>query len=79
VPEDDGVVRVQPGRQIVQYEAEHVVGQVVGPVAVGDHLVVGDDEVEEVTLLLEPDAFGEAAEVVTEVQRAGGSLARDDA
>ena len=52
---------------------------VAGTVAVGDHLVVGDDHEELVTLALQPDAVGQRAEVVAEVQGAGRPVAGEDA
>ena len=73
--EDHGLVRVDAGGHVVEHQVEHVVLDVLGGVAVGDHLVVGDDDVRVDAALLHGDTLTDRAEVVAEVQPAGRTVA----
>ena len=42
--EDDGLLGIDAAGQVVHHHVVHVVLDVLGGVAIGDHLVVGDDD-----------------------------------
>ena len=73
--EDHGLLGVDAAGEVVDDHVENVVLNVLGRVAVGDHLVVGDDYVRADAHLLQADAIDERAEVVPEVQTAGRAVA----
>ena len=73
--EDHGLFRVDAGGHVVEHQVEHIVLDVLGGVAVGDHLVVGDDDVRVDAALLHGDTLTDRAEVVAEVQPPGRSVA----
>ena len=73
VGEDRGPVGVDPGGELVEQHLPDVAGQVAREVAVGDDLVVGDHEIGLDAERLQADPVGQGAEVVAEVQGAGGS------
>ena len=77
VGEDHGLCRVDAAGQVVEQHVCHVVGDVLGRVAVGDDLVVGDDDVGLDAGVLQRDAPGQGAEIVPEVQAPGGPVARE--
>ena len=72
---DHGLVRVDAGGHVVEHQVEHIVLDVLGGVAVGDHLVVGDDDVRVHATVLHGHALADGAEVVAEVQTAGRTIA----
>ncbi len=72
---DHGLFRVDAGRHVVEDEVEHVVLDVLGGVAVGDHLVIGDDDIGVHALVLHFHAAAQRAEVVAHVQTAGRPVA----
>ena len=72
---DHGLVRVDAGGHVVEHQVEHIVLDVLGGVAVGDHLVVGDDDVRVHATVLHGHALADGAEVVAEVQTAGRTVA----
>ena len=73
--EHHGLVRIDAGGHVVEHQVQHVVLDVLGGVAVGDHLVVGDDDVRVDAALLHGDTLTDRAEVVAEVQPAGRAVA----
>ena len=73
--EDDGLLRIDAAGQIIDDHVVHVVGDV--GVAVGDHLVVGDDDARANAQVLQRDALADGAEVVAHVQTARGAVARE--
>ena len=73
--EDHGLVRVDAGGHVVEHQVEHVVLDVLGGVAVGDHLIVGDDDVGVHSAVLHGHAFANGSEVVAQMQAAGRSVA----
>ena len=75
VGEHHGLVRVNAGGHVVEHQVQHVVLNVLGGVAVGDHLIVGDDDVRVHAALLHGDALANRAEVVAQVQAAGRPVA----
>ncbi len=77
--EDDRAVRVDAGREVLGDQHPNPIAQRAGPVPVGDHLVVGDDNSDGATGFLQPYPVGQSAEVVPEVQRPGRPVAGDDA
>ncbi|CPU65399.1 Uncharacterised protein [Mycobacteroides abscessus] len=79
VGEDGRAGGVDPGREVVEDDLAHGGAQVSGVVAVGDDLVVGDDEHDLDAVVLQPDAVREGAEVVPEVQRARRAVTGEDA
>ena len=74
--EDDGLLRVDPAGQVVHDHVVDVVLDVLGGVAVGDHLVVGDDDARGDAHVLQGHALLDGAEVVAHVEPAGGTVAR---
>ena len=75
VGEDHGLLRVDAAGEVVDDHVEHVVLDVLGRVAVGDHLVVCDDDVRADAHFLQAHAVYERSEVVAEVQTAGRAVA----
>ena len=55
-------------------QVAHVAGDVAGDLAVGDHLVVGDQLPDLGAAVLEAEAVADRAEVVADVQRAGRTV-----
>ena len=78
VGEDGRAVGVDADGEVVRHEALDIAGQARGRIAVGDRLVVGDEDEELGALLLQRDPVLERAEVVAEVERAGGAVAGED-
>jgi hypothetical protein len=70
VREDHRRCRVDADREVVGDEPLDVVGKPDGRVAIGDRLVVGNQDIELDTEALEADPVLERAEVVADVQRA---------
>lgn len=79
VREDRRAGRIDPGGEVVQDKPVDGIGEVADAVAVGDHLVVGDHEEDLDAGPLEAHPVGECAEVVAQMQRAGGPVAGQDA
>ena len=75
--EDDGLLGIDAAGQVVHHHVVHVVLDVLGGVAIGDHLVVGDDDARGYAHVLQRDAFADGAEVVAHVQTARGTVARE--
>lgn len=76
--DDGGGRRIDPDREIVESHLEHVPSHQLGLLGVvGQRLYVGDQHVRRVRSL-ELDPILERADVVTEVQGAGGPVARED-
>ena len=73
--EDDGLLGVDSAGQVIDHHVVHVVGDVGGRVAVGDHLIVGDDDAGGDAEVLQRHAFPDRAEVVSQMQAARGSVA----
>jgi hypothetical protein len=78
VGEDRGRGRVDAGGQIVQDQPENRWVERPDAFAVRDDLVVGDDEEDLDAGALQAHAVGERAEIVAQVQRAGGTVAGQD-
>ena len=74
VGEHHGLGRVDAGGHVVEHEVQHVVLDVLSGVAVGDDLVVGDDDVGVHAAVLHGHALLDGAEVVAEVQAAGRAV-----
>ena len=72
---DHRLVGVQAAGQVVDDHVVDVVLDVVGAVAVGDDLVVGDEHVGVHAHVLQLDTALEGTEVVAQVQAAGGAVA----
>jgi len=72
--EDHRLLGVDAGGHVVQHEIEHVVVDVLGGIAVGDHLVVGDDDIRVHAEILHGDTLADGAEEVAEMQTAGGAV-----
>ena len=75
--EDDGLLGVDAAGQVVHHHVVHIVLDVLGGIAIGDHLVVGDDDACGYAHVLQRDAFADGAEVVAHVQTARGTVARE--
>ena len=73
------VLWVEPRGQVVEDRLVYVGADGVGGVAVGEHLVVGDDDERGRAQVLDAHAVGHGAEQVADVQGAGGPLAGEDA
>lgn len=65
--------------EIVQQQFTDIAGQVPDTVAVGDHLVVGDDHEDLHPSALKSNTVREGAEVVAQMQCARGPVAGEDA
>ena len=72
---DHGLVGVDTAGKVVHDHVVHVVLDVLGGVAVGDDLVVGDEHVGLGAHVLQLHAALEGAKVVAQVQAAGGAVA----
>ena len=72
--EDHGLLGVDAAGKVVHDHVEDVVLDGLGGVAVRDHLVVGDDDVGMDAHLLQAHAVNQRAEVVAQVQAAGGAV-----
>ena len=72
---DHGLVGVDTAGKVVHDHVVHVVLDVLGGVAVGDDLVVGDEHVGLSAHVLQLHAALEGAKVVAQVQTAGGAVA----
>ena len=72
---DHGLVGVDAAGKVVHDHVVHVVLDVLGRVAVGDDLVVCDDNAGGDAHVLQLHTALEGAEVVTQVQAAGGAVA----
>ena len=70
-----GLIGIDTAGKVVHDHVVHVVLDVIGAVAVGDDLVVGDEHVGVHGHVLQLDTALERAEVVAEVQAAGGAVA----
>ena len=68
VGEDHGLVRVDAAGQVVHDHVVHIVLDVLRGVAVGDNLVVRNDDIGLDTQVLQTDALDERAEIVPQVQ-----------
>ena len=75
--EDGRALGVDAGGQVVHDHVVHVVLDVLGGVAVGDDLVVGDEHVALDAQVLVFHAVLDAAEVMPQVQAARGAVARE--
>ena len=73
---DHRLLGIDAARQIIHHHVVHVVLDVLGGVAVGDHLVVGDEHVGARAHVLKFDAAFQRAEVVAEMQPARRAVAR---
>ena len=69
------VVGIESDGQIVEHQLADVVGDAVDRVAIGQDLVVGDDDERLDAKLLQLDAIPQRAEVVADVQRSGRAIA----
>ena len=65
---DHRLLRVDARGQIVEHEVQHIVLDMLGGVAVGDHLIVGDDDVGVHTLVLHGHALADRAEIMAQMQ-----------
>ena len=72
-------IGVESGRQIVEDQLGDVLRDAVDRVAIGQHLVVGDDDERLEAELLQLHPVLERAEVVADVQRPGRAIARQHA
>ena len=72
---DHGLVGVDAAGKVVHDHVVHVVLDVLGGVAVGDDLVVGDEHVGLGTHVLQFNTALEGAEVMTQVQASGRAVA----
>ena len=72
---DGGLRRVDADGEVVGQHAEHPLLDRAGAVAVGDHLVVGDQDEGVDARVLDAHPVRKGAEVVAEVQVAGGPVA----
>ena len=72
---DHGLFRIDAGGHVVEDQVEHVVLDVLGGVTVGDHLIVGDDDVGVHALVLHLHAAAQRAEVMAHVQAARRTVA----
>jgi hypothetical protein len=79
VGEDRRPARVDAGGEVVGDDAADRGRELMGDLPVGQHLVVGDQHDHLDAEVLEPDAVGEGAEVVADVERAGRPIAGQDA
>ena len=71
---DHGLVGVDTAGKVVHDHVVHVVLDMLGGVAVGDDLVVGDEHVGLGAHVLQLNAALEGAKVVAQVQTAGGAI-----
>lgn len=76
--EDRRALRVDADCQVVGQAGQDVLLDCTHAVPVIDHLVVGNDEVGVQAHVLQPDAVHQGAEVVTDVQLAGGTIPGED-
>ncbi len=72
-----GALGVDPARKVIDHHVQHVVVDVLGGVAVGDDLVVGDDDVGLHAFVLQAHAFDDGAEEMPKVQPPGRPVARE--
>ncbi len=73
--EDRGPGRVQADREVVGEQGVDALGDAGDLVAVGDDLVIGDEDEGVDPLILQRDPVAQAAEVVAQVQVTGGPVA----
>jgi hypothetical protein len=73
--EDHRPLRVDSAREVVHDHVEDVVSDVGRGVAIGDDLVVGDDDVRLDPEVLKPHALRYGAEVVAHVETSRGAVA----
>jgi hypothetical protein len=78
VREDHRPRWVDPDRQVVEHQAQHVLADRLGRVPVGQYLVVGDEDEQLRSRVLQPHPVLEGAEVVAKVQVAGRPVASQD-
>ena len=81
VGEDVGVagVRVEAGSKVVDGQLVDILGDVLERVTVGEHLVVGDDDIDGDAEVLQADPVLERAEQVADVQGTGRAVSGQDA
>ena len=77
--EDRGALRIDTRGQVVSDEAEDAFADRTHAVAVGDHLVVGDQNPCLHTAVLQQHAVAQSAEVVAEVEVTGRTVTGEDA
>ena len=70
-----GLVRVDAGGHIVKHQVEHVVLDVLGGVAIGDHLIIGNDDIRVHAQVLHGDTLADRAEIMAQVQASGRAVA----
>ena len=75
VREDHRALRVDTGGHIVDHEVEHIVIDMLGRVTVGDHLIVGDDDVRVDAAVLHGHTLFDRTEEVAQMQAAGRAVA----
>ena len=75
--EDHRACGVNTAGEIVRHHVKDVIGDVLGAVTVGDHLVVCDDDVGAHAKILQADTFLDRTKVVTEMQATGGTVTRE--
>lgn len=75
--EDHRLGRVDAAGQIIDDNVVDVVGDVIRRIAVGDHLIVGDDDVRVYATVLKIDAPLKRTEVMTQVQPTRGTVSRE--
>ncbi len=72
--EDHRILGADAARQVVDHHVQDVVMDVSGGVAIGDHLIVGDDDVGPHALVLEAHALLQRAEVMPQMQAPGRAV-----
>ncbi len=77
VGEDHGLFGVDAAGEIVHDHVVYIVADMLGRVAVGDDLVVGNHDVRLDAEVLQAHALADRAEIVAEVQTSGRTVARE--
>jgi hypothetical protein len=78
VREDDRARRVDPDREVIEDKPVDPLAEPLGDVPVGERLVVGDEDEHRGPGVLQPHPVAQAAEVMPQVQVAGGPVAGED-
>ena len=72
-----GLVRIEAARQVIHNHVVHVVLNMLGSVAVGNNLVVGNEHIGAAAFFLQLDTAFQRAEIVAQMQAARGAVARE--
>ena len=73
--ENHGLFRIDAGSHVVKHQIEHIVFDMLGRVTIGDHLIIGDDDIRIHAAILHGDALTNRTEIMAEMQASGRTVA----